>query len=138
MKSLALVVLLFVSNTIFSQNSNHGVKLNEKESFEKISISQIVDSVNINQNGTDQFEYLEIVISQSDIDDVDKFMKNCKSVGEIIKQFGEVNLDIVVMPTNSNKIHTLSGFYYSVSFTGALNIERPTLSILYPRTDKML
>jgi len=138
MKSLALIVLLFISNATFSQNSNHGVKLNEKNYFEKILISQAVDSVNTNQNGTYQFEYFEIIISQSDIDNVDKFMKNCKSVEEIINRFGEVNLDIVVTPTDSNKIRTLSGFYYSVSFTGALNIERPTLSILYPRTDRML
>ncbi len=129
--TIALFICVFTTNG-FSQESDHSVSLIGADKFIKLAYSQIVDSVNLNQMGPEQFEFFEIVIDRSSINSIDSFMKNCKSVQEVIHRYGSVGMDIIVA-SNSDVIRPISGFYYNVSDTYG----KTRLSILYPRTDKM-
>jgi hypothetical protein len=133
MKTIAISFFVCMFATIsFSQESDHSISLIESEEFIKLSYSQIVDSVNLNQSGPEQFEFFEIVIDASVVNSIDSFMKNCRSVQEVINQYGSVGMDIIVA-SNSEVIRPISGFYYNVSDTYG----KTRLSILYPRSDKM-
>lgn len=133
MKTIAIAFFVSVFTAIsFSQESNHSVSLIGSNKFIKLPYSQIVDSVNLNQVGPEQFEFFEIVIDKSEVTSIDRFMKNCRSIQAIINQYGSVGLDIIVA-SNSEVIRPISGFYYSVGDTYG----KTRLSILYPRFDKM-
>ena len=133
MKTIAIAFFVSVFTVIsFSQESDHTVSLIGSDRFIKLPYSQIVDSVNLNQVGPEQFEFFEIVIDKSDSPSIDLFMKNCRSIHSIINQYGSVGMDIIVA-SNSEVIRPISGFYYNVSDTYG----KTRLSILYPRSDKM-
>ena len=133
MKTIAIAFFVSVFTVIsFSQESDHTVSLIGSDRFIKLPYSQIVDSVNLNQVGPEQFEFFEIVIDKSDVLSIDLFMKNCRSIHSIINQYGSVGMDIIVA-SNSEVIRPISGFYYNVSDT----YSKTRLSILYPRSDKM-
>ena len=133
MKTIAIAFFVSVFTVIsFSQESDHTVSLFGSDRFIKLPYSQIVDSVNLNQVGPEQFEFFEIVIDKSDAPSIDLFMKNCRSIHSIINQYGSVGMDIIVA-SNSEVIRPISGFYYNVSDTYG----KTRLSILYPRSDKM-
>ena len=133
MKTIAIAFFVSVFTVIsFSQESDHTVSLIGSDRFIKLPYSQIVDSVNLNQVGPEQFEFFEIVIDKSDAPSIDLFMKNCRSIHSIINQYGSVGMDIIVA-SNSEVIRPISGFYYNVSDTYG----KTRLSILYPRSDKM-
>lgn len=133
MKTIAIAFFVCVFTTLsFSQESDHTVSLKPSEKFIKLDYSQIIDSVNLNQEGSEQFEFFEIIISENVLSSVDSFMSNCHSIQEVINKYGAVGLDIIVA-SNSEKIQPLSGFYYNVNKSyGKLR-----LSVLYPRSDKM-
>lgn len=133
MKTIAIAFFVSVFTVIsFSQESDHTVSLIGSDRFIKLPYSQIVDSVNLNQVGPEQFEFFEIVIDKSDAPSIDLFMKNCRSIHSIINQYGSVGMDLIVA-SNSEVIRPISGFYYNVSDTYG----KTRLSILYPRFDKM-
>jgi hypothetical protein len=133
MKTIAIAFFVSVFTVIsFSQESDHTVSLIGSDQFIKLPYSQIVDSVNLNQVGPEQFEFFEIVIDKSDAPSIDLFMKNCRSIHSIINQYGSVGMDLIVA-SNSEVIRPISGFYYNVSDTYG----KTRLSILYPRFDKM-
>jgi hypothetical protein len=133
MKTIAIAFFVSLFTVFgFSQEANHSITLHQSEHFIKLTYSQIVDSVNLNQSGPEQFEFFEIIIDNSVVKSVDYFMSICRSIPEVINQYGEVGMDIVIA-SNSNIIRPISGFYYNVSDTYG----KTRLSILYPRYDKM-
>jgi hypothetical protein len=137
MKKVAiLLILLVLSAKTFSQTPDYSITLSPNESFVKISRSQIVDSVNLNQTGPEQFEYFEIHLTLSEAASIDSFMKNCKSIQSILNKYGRVEFD-VTMGSNSDVIRPLSGFYYAVENVKLLSGDQLTLMVIYPRRDKM-
>jgi hypothetical protein len=136
MKKLVAAFFVLISLSVFSQMPDHSVTLKQNEKFVKLPRKQIVDSLNMNQNSTEQFEFIEIYLTQTEAASVDAFMKSCKSVKPIIDKYGRVEFDLVV-GSNSNEIRPLSGFYYSVENVKRVNDQKLTLTIMYPRTDKM-
>ena len=137
MKNLVtLLVLLVLSVTSFSQSPDYSITLNSNESFVKVSKSQIIDSVNLNQTGPEQFEYFEIHLTSKEASSVDSFMKNCKSIQSILDKYGRVEID-VTMGSNSDVIKPLSGFYYAIDNVKLFSGDQLTLMVIYPRRDKM-
>jgi len=137
MKKLAIILILLVLATnAFSQNPDYSITLDSKESFIKIPRKQIIDSVNLNQTGPEQFEYFEIYLTSDESTSVDPFMKNCKSIQSILNKYGRVEFD-VTMGSNSDLIRPLSGFYYSVENVKNTVGHQLTLMVIYPRNDKM-
>jgi hypothetical protein len=137
MKKVAILLILSVlAAKAFSQSPDYSIKLNSNESFVKIPRKQIIDSVNLNQTGPEQFEYIEIHLTQSESETVDAFMKKCKSIQSIIDKYGRVEMD-VAMGSNSELIRPLSGFYYSVENVKNSSSNQLTLMVIYPREDKM-
>jgi hypothetical protein len=138
MKKLALVLalVLALAAKAFSQVPDYSVTLDSNESFVKIPRKQIIDSVNLNQIGPEQFEYFEIYLDRKEIITVDNFMENCKSIQRIIDKYGRVEFD-VTMGSNSDLIKPLSGFYYSVENVKNLVGYQLTLMVIYPRVDRM-
>jgi len=133
MKTITIALFVCVFTTLgFSQESNYSVSLKPSERFIKLKYSQITDSVNLNQVGPEQFEFLEIIIDNSVVNSIDPFMAKCRSIQDIINKYGTTCLDITIA-SNSETIRPISGFYYNVETT----FGRLRLSILYPRTDTM-
>jgi hypothetical protein len=132
MKKLAIAFFASISLGAFSQIPDHSVKLNTGESFTKISYKQIIDSVNLNQTGPEQFEYLEIDLTQEEFNQVDNFMKGCSSIQPIINKFGSPVFDMTV-GSNSNIIRPISGFYYSVENIKRANDSKLRICVIYPR-----
>jgi hypothetical protein len=137
MKRIAIVlVVLLISTICFSQSPDYSVVLNGNQTFIKLSRKQITDSLNLNQTGPEQFEFCEIYLTSDEAKDVDSFMNNCKSIQSIIEKYGSVEFDVTVA-SNSDIIEPLSGFYYSIEKINT-NAGFPfTLTILYPRMDRM-
>ena len=137
MKRVAIIlVLLSISTMSLSQSPDYSVVLNSNQTFIKLPRKQIADSVNLNQTGPEQFELGEIYLTNDEEKTVDLFMKNCKSIQSIIEKYGSVEFDVTVA-SNSDIIEPLSGFYYSIEKVKT-NAGFPfTLTILYPRTDRM-
>ena len=135
-KLVILLVLLVLAVKAFSQTPDYSITLDSKESFVKIPRKQIIDSVNLNQTGPEQFEYVEIYLTQTEASSIDSFMKGCKSIQSILDNYGKVEFD-VTMGSNSDMIRPLSGFYYSVENVKNAGGDQLTLMVIYPRTDKM-
>ncbi|CAB4159398.1 hypothetical protein UFOVP699_134 [uncultured Caudovirales phage] len=136
MKKLAIAFFASISLGAFSQMPDHTITLKQDEQFVKLPRKQVVDSLNMNQVGPEQFEFIEIYLTQEEAKTVDSFMKNCKSIQPIIDKYGGAEFDLTV-GSNSNKIRPISGFYYSVENVKRVNDHRLTLTIIYPRTDRM-
>jgi hypothetical protein len=98
---------------------------------------QLVDSVNMNQKGPEQFEYFEMKLSEQELVGIDKFMENCRDIQSIINKFGSVSIDIIVA-SNSDIIQPISGFYHAVEYIKLPNGTQPNLLVIYPRFDKMI
>lgn len=122
---------------IYAQNTDFSVKLSPLQSFVKLSQMQLVDSVNMNQKGPEQFEYFEMKLSEQELVGIDKFMENCRDIQSIINKFGSVSIDIIVA-SNSDIIQPISGFYYAVEYIKLPNGTQPNLLVIYPRCDKMI
>ncbi len=137
MKKLVIIlIILVVAVKAFSQSPDYTISLSSSESFIKLPRKQIIDSVNLNQVGPEQFEYIEIYLTPSEMASVDSFMKGCKSIQSIIDKYGRVEFD-VTMGSNSNLIRPISGFYYSAENVQNAGGDQLTLMVIYPRTDKM-
>jgi hypothetical protein len=131
-----LLFSLFFAAKSFSQNPDYSITLSPNESFIKISRAQIIDSVNLNQTGPEQFEYFEIHLTSNEAARVDSFMQSCKSIQSILSKYGRVEFD-VTMGSNSNVIRPISGFYYAVENVKLLSGDQLTLMVIYPRRDNM-
>lgn len=137
MKKVAILfILLVLAAKTFSQTPDYSITLSPNESFIKISRAQIIDSVNLNQTGPEQFEYFEIHLTSNEAAHVDSFMQSCKSIQSILSKYGRVEFD-VTMGSNSNVIRPISGFYYAVENVKLLSGDQLTLMVIYPRRDKM-
>lgn len=137
MKTLAaILILLVLSIKAFSQSPDYSIVLDSSESFIKISGKQLIDSVNLNQTGPEQFEYFEIYLTSNEAKSVDSFIKNCKSIQSIIDKYGKVEMDIT-MGSNSDIIRPLSGFYYTIDTIKLFSGDQLALKVIYPRKDKM-
>ena len=131
-KLTAILIVLVLASKAFSQTYDYSITLGPNESFIKLKMDQIVDSLNMNQTGPEEFQYLEIRIKQEQIQGIDSFMKSCKSIQSILNKYGRPWFD-VVLGSNSDIIRRpLSGFYYSF---GEDKYERGkfNLVIAYPR-----
>lgn len=135
-KLAAILILLFLSIKAFSQSPDYSIVLDSSESFVKISGKQLIDSVNLNQTGPEQFEYFEIYLTSDEAKSVDSFIKKCKSIQSIIDKYGKVEMDIT-MGSNSDIIRPLSGFYYAIDNVKLFSGDQLTLMVIYPRRDKM-
>ena len=135
-KLAAILILLVLSIKAFSQSPDYSIVLDSSESFVKISGKQLIDSVNLNQTGPEQFEYFEIYLTSNEAKSVDSFIKNCKSIQSIIDKYGKVEMDIT-MGSNSDVIKPLSGFYYAIDNVKLFSGDQLTLMVIYPRRDKM-
>lgn len=121
----------------FAQNPSpdYSVVLGTNEKFVKIEPKAIIDSLNLNQKGPEQFEYFEITLSQKEAKAIDAFMKSCRSISSIIDRYGEPSFDIV-MGSNSKYIRPLSGFHYSFGYSGSAQKDNHTLTVIYPRMEQ--
>ena len=128
---ITILAVIIFSTTGFCQFHNHNVTLTSSELFIEITLLQMIDSVNLNQTGGNQWEYLRFGIKGTDVHDTQNKVNRCKSINDIINTFGEISLDISVMSATDNII-PLSGFYYSI------DKERLILEIIYPRRDILL
>jgi hypothetical protein len=139
MKNLVAILLILVATTATAQypSWDHSVVLARGESFKKIPISQMIDSINGLQ-AEKQFEFFEISLKGKSQTEVDQFMKDCKSINSILDAFGKSVIDMAIAPLEKDEINTVSGFYYSFSNTGIMDLNGPTLTVIYPRKDKML
>ena len=137
MKNLiVLLTSLVLSITAFSQSPDYSITLSSNDSFVRLSKSQMIDSVNLNQTGPEQFEYFEIYLTPDEASNVDSFMKNCKSIQSILDEYGNVEFDVTI-GSNSNVIRPLSGFYYAIDDTVFFSGDQLNLMVIYPRKDKM-
>jgi hypothetical protein len=139
MKKSALFFLILLNHGFISAQlpkNDYGVSLQPNEKFIKISRNQIIDSVNKNQSGPEQFEYFEISLSESEKLHVETFMSNCREIQSILNKFGNIEID-VTMASNSDLIRPLSGFYYAVGYNQTTDGQKLTLYVIYPRKDKM-
>ena len=135
-KLAAILILLVLSIKAFSQSPDYSIVLDSSESFVKISEKQLIDSVNLNQTGPEQFEYFEIYLTSDEAKSIDSFIKNCKSIQSIIDKYGKVEMDIT-MGSNSDIIRPLSGFYYTIGTIKLFSGDQLALKVIYPRKDKM-
>ncbi len=126
MKNLIIALLLILPVIGFSQSYDHGVKIDNNEKFVRISHDQMVDTLNINQDDLDQWEYIAMTINKDQVDSLDFIMSNCRSVKDVLNTFGDIQLNISVMSIK-DKVTTISGFYYSY------NKEFDEIEIIYPR-----
>lgn len=131
MKNLIALTFIILSNIGFSQFHNHNVTLMLNESFIEVTPLQMIDSVNLNQNGENQWEYLRFNLNHNDVHDISDVIETCKSINCIIANFGDIELDISVMSATDNII-PLSGFYYSI------DKENLAIEFIYPRRDILL
>lgn len=137
MKKVAIIlVLLVLSTKTFSQTPDYSISLGPNESFIKITGAQILDSLNLNQTGPEQFEYFEIRLALNEKAHLDTFMKKCRSIQSILNKYGEPYIDIT-MGSNSEIIRPLSGFYYAIGPDKFSTGNKIILTVIYPRTDKM-
>jgi hypothetical protein len=137
MKKVAIIlVLLVLSSKTFSQFPDHSITLSPNESFTKITCAQILDSLNLNQTGPEQFEYFEIRLALNKKASLNTFMKNCRSIQSILNKYGEPYIDIT-SGSNSDIIRPLSGFYYAIGPDKFSAGDKIILTVIYPRTDKM-
>lgn len=112
-KLTAILIVLLLASITFSQTYDYSITLGPNEAFIKLKTDQIVDSLNMNQTGPEEFQYLEIRIKQEQITGIDSFMKECKSIQSILNKYGRPWFD-VVLGSNSDTIRRpLSGFYYA-------------------------
>jgi hypothetical protein len=111
-KLIAILIVLVLATKSFSQTHDHSITLGPTESFIKLNMNQIIDSLNMNQTGPEVFQWLEIRIKPDQISSIDSFMKECKSVQSILNKYGKPRFD-VVFESNSNIKRPLSGFYYA-------------------------
>ena len=116
--------------------NDYSITLGQNEQFVKISRKQIIDSVNMNQRGPEQFEYLEISLSKNELPQVEPFMRNCRDIQSIIDKFGRIEMDITV-GSNSEIIRPLSGFYYAIGYNESSYNHKPTLFVIYPLYDRI-
>jgi hypothetical protein len=114
-KLIAILIVLVLATKSFSQTSDYDytVTLGPTESFIKLSSSQIVDTLSMNQTGPEEFRYFRIHINKEQVSGVDLFMKECKSTASILNKYGRTCFD-VVFESNSDIIRPLSGFYYAI------------------------
>ena len=69
-KLTAILIVLLLASKTFSQTYDYSITLGPNESFIKLKTDQIVDSLNMNQTGPEEFQYLEIRIKQEQIGSV--------------------------------------------------------------------
>lgn len=140
MKCIVSVLVTTISFSLSAQYPSwkHDIKLDKNQSFKKIPLAQMIDSVNGLQ-AEKQFEFFEIELKQYGEYEVDEFMKSCKSIQSIFDKFGKTVVDMAITPLDKDKINTISGFYYSFSKSGGMmHNKRPALTVIYPRSDKMM
>jgi hypothetical protein len=138
MKNLLIIAYMSLGLLpIYAQNTDFSVTLKTNQSFVKLNQKQLVDSVNMNQKGPEQFEYFEIKLTEKELVEIDLFMENCRDIQSIINKFGRVEMDITI-GSNSDLIQPISGFYYAVGYLKLINGQQLTLFVLYPRRDKMI
>ncbi len=138
MKNLLIIGhITLVLLPCFAQKSDYSIKLKTNQSFVKLNQKQLVDSVNMNQIGPEQFEYFEIKLTEKELVGIELFMENCRDIQSIINKFGRVEMDITI-GSNSDLIQPISGFYYAVGYLKLIRGQQLTLFVLYPRPDKMI
>lgn len=138
MKNLLIIAhITLVVLPCFAQKSDYTIKLKTNQSFVKLNQKQLLDSVNMNQKGPEQFEYFEIKLMEKDLVGIELFMKNCRDIQSIINKFGSVQMDVTI-GSNSDIIQPISGFYYAVGYLKLIRGQQLTLFVLYPRRDKMI
>lgn len=153
MKTIAIAFFVIISNITLSQvegyNFKFDISLKSTESFIKLDPAQWYDSINLNQKSFDQHQSFSIplahkgrksqasfnkecaIISQQ----VDSFMKDCKSIPSIIEKYGETHFDLLINGSKKEEIHHISGFYYSIAIEVDADGDHLVLNILFPRYD---
>jgi hypothetical protein len=133
---LFLLLAVFPIRELFSQ-TDYSITLKEHEHFVQLPKKQLVDSVNLNQTGPEQFEYFEVDLKESDTLDIYRFMNSCKKIEAIIDRYGSPGID-VCMWSNSNIKRPISGYYYAVGYIDSNGGKQLVLKVLYPRFDDAL
>jgi hypothetical protein len=85
-KSLYLFFALLAYDQVNGQLSinDYLITLSQNEQLVKITSKQIVDSVNMNQEGPEQFEYFEIIPNKDELPQIEPFMQNYRNIRSII------------------------------------------------------
>lgn len=130
--TLLFIAVLLVFN-LFSQ-TDYSVVLKDQEQFVLLTKNQLVDSVNLNQTGPEQFEYFEIKLSETDTLNAYTFMSQCRSIASIIERFGTPSIDICTW-SNSDLKRPISGYYFAIGSIELLSGPQCVLKVIYPRFD---
>jgi hypothetical protein len=135
MKTLILSLsILAISLTGFGQDlRNHDVSLEGKK-WSKISPSQMTDTVNLNQTGNEQWEYLMFYSNVQDENVIDSIISSQTDIFGLIATFGKPEIDISSMSA-TDIIEPLSGFYYSIQKNRYPEDSTVVIEVIYPRRD---
>jgi len=140
MKKLFVISITVLSVFTCVGQFKHDIQLPTNKKFKKIGYWSLIDSLNLNQNGKVQLEWMEFHVSAAAMNNMDLFMGTVDNVTDIVNQFGSASSDIVI-GASGKQFRALSGFYYCVVIPSTISKsdlrKDPILFIAYPRTDKI-